>query len=434
MLDPRLIASQPEVVRASLNRRHASEQSLSDLDSLVSMIARRRTLQTETDRLRSEKKRASKEIGQLFREGRREEANAKRAAVQEGDKQLDALESERKGLVDKEEALILGLPNLLDDAVPDGKGDDDNVESHRWGEPKQYDFEPKDHHDVGVGLGIIDFSRAAKLSGARFSVLRGPAARLERALINLFVDQAVAAGYQELMVPYLVNRESITGTGQLPKFEDDLFRIADQVNGSDAFLIPTAEVPVTALHQDEILSEESLPLRYAAFTPCFRAEAGSYGRDTRGLIRQHQFHKVELVHITTAEQSRDEHERLTRHAESMLELLELPYRRMTLCGGDIGFGAQLCYDLEVWLPGQNTYREISSCSNCGDFQARRLKLRYRPAGGGKPKFCHTLNGSGLAVGRTLLAILENYQQADGTVSVPSALRPYMGLDHIAALK
>ena len=434
MLDPRLIASQPEVVRASLNRRHASEQSLSDLDSLVSMIERRRTLQTETDRLRGEKKRASKEIGQLFREGRREEANAKRAAVQAGDERLDALEAERKALVEKEGTLILGLPNLLDDAVPDGKGDDDNLEVHRWGQPRTYDFEPKDHHDVGVGLGIIDFSRAAKLAGARFSVLRGPAARLERALINLFVDRAVEAGYQELMVPYMVNRESITGTGHLPKFEDDLFRLTDQVNGSDAFLIPTAEVPVTALHQGEILSAENLPLRYAAFTPCFRAEAGSYGRDTRGLIRQHQFHKVELVHITTAEQSRDEHDRLTRHAESMLELLELPYRRMTLCGGDIGFGARLCYDLEVWLPGQNTYREISSCSNCSDFQARRLKLRYRPVGGGKPKLCHTINGSGLAVGRTLLAILENYQQADGSVIVPDALRPYMGLDRIAALK
>ncbi|MDG1481880.1 MAG: serine--tRNA ligase [Myxococcota bacterium] len=434
MLDPRLIASQPEVVRASLIRRHASEQSLSDLDRLTAMIERRRELQTETDNLRGERNRASKEIGLLFRNGKREEANARREEAGRFGERLDILEGELKMLVEQEAELTLGLPNTIDDRVPDGKGDEENVEIHRWGTPREMDFEAKDHHDVGVSLGIIDFSRAAKLAGSRFSVLRGPAARLERALINLFVDKAVEAGYQELMVPYLVNRESITGTGQLPKFEDDLFRIAGQVNGSDAFLIPTAEVPVTALHQGEILTAEELPLRYAAFTPCFRAEAGSYGRDTRGLIRQHQFHKVELVHLTTAEQSEGEHERLVRHAETLLELLELPYRRMLLCGGDIGFGAQLCYDLEVWLPGQSTYREISSCSNCGDFQARRLKLRYRPEGGGKPKFCHTLNGSGLAVGRTLLAILENYQQADGSVVVPDALRPYMGLDRIAALK
>jgi seryl-tRNA synthetase len=409
MLDPRLIASQPEVIRASLIRRHASEQSLSDLDRLTAMIERRRELQTETDDLRGERNRASKEIGALFRAGNRDAANALRDEASRLGERLDILEGELKSLVEQEEALILGLPNLIDDRVPDGKGDEENTEVHR-------------------------FSRAAGLAGSRFSVLRGPAARLERALINLFIDKATEAGYQELMVPYMVNRESITGTGQLPKFEEDLFRIAGQVNGSDAFLIPTAEVPVTALHQGEILAAEDLPLRYAAFTPCFRAEAGSYGRDTRGLIRQHQFHKVELVHITTAEQSEAEHERLTRHAETLLELLELPYRRMMLCGGDIGFGARLCYDLEVWLPGQGAYREISSCSNCGDFQGRRLKLRYRPEGGGKPNFCHTLNGSGLAVGRTLLAILENYQQEDGTVIVPDALRPYMGLDRIAALK
>jgi seryl-tRNA synthetase len=434
MLDPRLIASQPEVIRASLIRRHASEQSLSDLDRLTAMIERRRELQTETDDLRGERNRASKEIGALFRAGNRDAANALRDEASRLGERLDILEGELKSLVEQEEALILGLPNLIDDRVPDGKGDEENTEVHRWGAPRQLDFEPRDHHDIGVGLGILDFSRAAGLAGSRFSVLRGPAARLERALINLFIDKATEAGYQELMVPYMVNRESITGTGQLPKFEEDLFRIAGQVNGSDAFLIPTAEVPVTALHQGEILAAEDLPLRYAAFTPCFRAEAGSYGRDTRGLIRQHQFHKVELVHITTAEQSEAEHERLTRHAETLLELLELPYRRMMLCGGDIGFGARLCYDLEVWLPGQGAYREISSCSNCGDFQGRRLKLRYRPEGGGKPNFCHTLNGSGLAVGRTLLAILENYQQEDGTVIVPDALRPYMGLDRIAALK
>ena len=434
MLDPRLIASQPEVIRASLTRRHASEQSLSDLDALVAMIDRRRQLQTETDLLRGENKRRSKEIGKLFKSGNADAAGELRAEVNRLKERLELLETERKSLVEKEATLILGLPNLIDDVVPEGKGDEDNTEISRWGTPRELDFEPKAHHDIGVSLGILDFARAAKLSGSRFSVLRGPAARMERALINLFVDKAVEAGYEELMVPYMVNRESITGTGQLPKFEHDLFRIAEPVNGSDTFLIPTAEVPVTALHRDEILSEAELPFRYAAFTPCFRAEAGSYGRDTRGLIRQHQFHKVELVHITTEEQSRAEHERLVRHAETLLELLELPYRRMLLCGGDIGFGARLCYDLEVWLPGQDTYREISSCSNCWDFQARRLKLRYRPSGGGKPKFCHTLNGSGLAVGRTLLAILENYQQADGSVVVPDALRPYMGLDRITALK
>jgi len=430
MLDLSLIASKPEVVKDSLLRRHASKETLTQLDTLVTMISRRRQLQTETDLLRADRKRLSKQIGQLMKTGRADEATDIKSQVQQAAIKLETLENERKQLVEDEHQLALTLPNLLDPATPDGKDEDANVVQKEWGEPRAFDFEPRDHHDLGTDLGIIDFARAAKLAGARFSVLKDGAARMERALINFFIDKAVAAGYTEMMVPYIVSRSTMTGTGQLPKFENDAFRVSHDVGGEDAFLISTAEIPLTNLHRDEILSEDQLPMRSVAFTPCFRAEAGSYGRDTRGLIRQHQFHKVELVHITTPEQSAAEHERLTRHAESLLEALNLPYRRMALCGGDIGFGARVCYDLEVWLPGQAKYREISSCSNCGDFQARRMKLRYRPEGGGKPIMCHTLNGSGLAVGRTLVAIMENYQNSDGSISVPQVLQPYMGLDRI----
>lgn len=430
MLDPRLVASEPETIRENLIRRRAGEQALADLDELVGTIERRKALQSETDQLRAARNSASKEIGQLFKAGKRDEANARREQVRLDGERLNALEDERKTCVEREQALLLGLPNLIDADLPDGDSDADNRLVRSWGEPKPLGFEPKAHDDLGAELGIIDMERAAKISGARFSVLRGLGARLERALINFFVDEAAAAGYTEVMVPYIVSRATITGTGQLPKFEDDLFRLDAQVNGEDAFLIPTAEVPVTSLHGDEIVDPEQLPMRYAGFTPCFRAEAGAHGRDTRGLIRQHQFHKVELVHITTPEQSEAEHERLVGHAESLLQKLGLPYRVMLLSSGDIGFGARRCYDLEVWLPAQNTYREISSCSNCGDFQARRMGTRFKPEGAKKTVFCHTLNGSGLAVGRTLVAVLENYQQADGTVVIPEVLRSYMGVDRI----
>lgn len=430
MLDPRLVAGQPELVRNNLTRRRAGAQSFAELDELVSLIERRKALQRETDQLRAERKVASREIGQLFKAGRQDEANARREAVRQAGDRLDALEEERRRCVAKEQSLLLRLPNLTDDDIPDGESEDDNALQRSWGTVPSFDFTPLAHDELGAELGIIDMERATKIAGARFSVLRGLGARLERALINFFVDQAAEAGYQEMMVPYIVSRGTITGTGQLPKFEDDLFRLHAQVNGEDAFLIPTAEVPVTSLHGDEILDPAELPIRYVGFTPCFRAEAGAHGRDTRGLIRQHQFHKVELVHITTPEQSAAEHERLTAHAESLLQKLGLPYRVMLLSTGDIGFGARRCYDLEVWLPAQQAYREISSCSNCGDFQARRMMTRFKPAGSKNTVFCHTLNGSGLAVGRTLVAILENYQQADGTIVIPEVLRSYMGVDRI----
>ncbi|MEL6348384.1 MAG: serine--tRNA ligase [Myxococcota bacterium] len=430
MLDARLIADNPQIVRDTLERRHAKPEAFQDLDALSSLITRRKTMQAETDDLRAEKNRISKQVGALMKQGKRDEANVIRQRVAEGKARLEELENERKALVDQERSLLLGLPNILDERVPHGKSDEDNVEVRRWGTPPALGFAPRAHDELGVALGIVDFQRASRIAGARFAVLRGAGARMERALINFFTDEANQAGYTELMVPYIVTRSTMTGTGQLPKFEEDAFRLNAEVNGQDAFLIPTAEVPVTNLHGDEILDEAQLPIRYASFTPCFRSEAGSHGRDTRGLIRLHQFHKVELVHIATPEQSEAEHERMVAHAESLLQKLGLAYRVMMLSGGDIGFGARLCYDIEVWLPAQDTYREISSLSNCGPFQARRMKMRYKPEQGKKTIFCHTLNGSGLAVGRTLVAIMENYQQADGTIGVPEVLRPYMGVDQI----
>ena len=431
MLDPRLVAEQPELIRQTLTRRREGEKAFAELDELTGLIARRKELQSLTDKLRADRKSASREIGQLMKAGKKDEATARREKVRADGDRLDALEDERKQCLARERELLLHFPNLLDDDIPDGDSDADNELVRAWGTPRSFDFEAKEHDILGEELGIVDMERAAKMSGARFSVLKGLGARLERALINFFVDQAAEAGYTEVMVPYIVSRSTITGTGQLPKFEEDLFGLNSQVNGEDAFLIPTAEVPVTNLHRDEIIDHSALPIRYAGFTPCFRAEAGSHGRDTRGLIRQHQFHKVELVHICTPEQSKAEHERLTGHAESLLQKLGLSYRVMLLSGGDIGFGAQRCYDLEVWLPGQGKFREISSCSNCGPFQARRMGARFKAPGAKKTTFCHTLNGSGLAVGRTLVAVLENYQQADGSIVIPDVLRSYMGVDRIS---
>ena len=435
MLDRRLIIENTAAVRAALTKRHADTDSHAAVDRIVEMDSRRKTVTTETDDLRAKRNTLSKQIGPLMREGKQAEAEPLKAEVKAFGDRLSALEEELKSIEDEQAQLLLSIPNLLDDRVPEGKTEDDNEVVRTWGEPNPLGFEPKDHHDLGTDLGILDFPAAAKIAGARFSVLKGAGARLERALINWFIDQGLSNGYSEVMVPYIVSRSTMVGTGQLPKFEQDAFKVSHDVAGEDAFLISTAEIPVTNLHRDDIINEADLPIKYICFTPCFRAEAGSYGKDTRGLIRQHQFHKVEMVKITTADQAQAEHEGLTADAEGLLRALGLPYRTVVLCGGDVGFTARICYDIEVWLPGQNAYREISSCSHFGDFQSRRAKIRYRPEGGGKPVIAHTINGSGLAVGRTLVAILENYQQADGSVLIPEVLRPYMGgLDRITAVE
>jgi seryl-tRNA synthetase len=431
MLDRNLVLSNPDLLRKNLLHRNAGEDSLADLERLIFCIQRRRNLQTETDELRAKRKVLSKQIGGLMKQGKREEADLIKDEVKKKAEHLVVLEHQRKELEEQEESLLLSLPNIISPAVPRGSNEEDNEEVSRWGIPKQIDW-AKEHHILLHEMGLLDSDRATKITGTRFSVLHGPIAKLERSLINFFLDRAEQNGYSEVMVPYIVNASSMIGTGQLPKFEQDLFQITDPVSGEKGYLIPTAEVPVTNLHRDEIIFEAKLPFSYASFTPCFRSEAGSSGKDTHGLIRQHQFHKVELVKICTPETSGEEHERLTNHAAGLLEALELPYRKMKLCSGDISFGAQLCYDLEVWLPGQNQYREISSCSNFGDFQARRMKLRYRPTEGGKPQYCHTINGSGLAVGRTLVAIVENYQQEDGSILIPKCLQDYMKIKKIAA--
>lgn len=436
MIDPNLVAQDPERVRASLRRRHEGEATLAEVDRMVELTERRRRLVTERDQLNADRNRLSGEIGGLMKQGRRDEAEALKAKVHAGNARIAEIEADLAAVDADRDAIAMRLPNLLDDRVPPGKGDEDNVVVRSWGAPRGDGRTGESHVEIGTRLGVLDLERATKLAGTRFWVLTGAGARLERALVNFFLDLHVEQhGYTEAMVPYLVHRRIAEGTGQLPKFEADMFRLAEPLNGADAFLVPTAEVPVTNLHREEILEEEQLPLKYAAFTPCFRSEAGSAGRDVRGLIRVHQFHKVELVWITTPEQAEASHQQLVGHAEKALQLLELPYRVMELCGGDVGFGATRCYDLEVWLPSQG-YREISSCSHYADFQARRMQLRYRPAGEGnkkaKPRAAHTLNGSGLAVGRALVAILENHVQPDGTVRIPEVLRPYMaGADRIA---
>ena len=428
MIDPNLVATDPEKVRRSLRRRNADPATLAEVDRLVALSERRRALVTERDNLNADRNRLSQQIGGLYKEGRREEADALKVRVQDGNARIAVIEQEL-GTVDAErDAALMGLPNLLDDRVPEGRSEADNVEVRRWGSPRGDGASGESHVEIGTRLGILDLERATKLTGTRFWVLAGAGARLERALINFFLDlHTTEHGYTEVMVPYLVHRSVAEGTGQLPKFEKDMFRLAEPLNGQDAFLIPTAEVPVTNLHREEILEEAQLPLKYACFTPCFRSEAGSAGRDVRGLVRVHQFHKVELVWIVSPDAADACHQALVGHAEKALQLLELPYRVMELCAADTSFGAARCYDLEVWLPSQG-YREISSCSHFGDFQARRMQLRYRPGGEkkAKPRAAHTLNGSGLAVGRTVVAILENHLQADGTVRIPAALRPYMG--------
>lgn len=432
MIDPHKIVESPDEIKDHLSRRQQAELHPT-IDEIVALSERRATLLTEQNELRNQRNLLSKEIGALFKAGERDRAEQIKTTVQQGNDRISEIEAELGQVVARRDAALMQLPNLLDPEVPTGATEHDNEIVHTWGTPPTFPFEPQSHVEIGARLGVLDFERSAKLTGARFAVLRGQAARLERALINFFLDVATTEhGYTEVMTPYIVHRRMLEGTGQLPKFEDDLFRLHGELNGEDAFLIPTAEVPVTNLHRDEILDEAELPIKYAAFTPCFRAEAGSAGRDVRGMIRQHQFHKVELVWFTTPEQSAEAHQALLGHAQRLLERLELPYRVSLLCSGDISFAAHRCYDLEVWLPSQQSYREISSISCFSDFQARRMQLRYRPTAQGnrkaKPVLAHTLNGSGLAVGRTLVALLENGQRADGTVELPKALAPYLGGD------
>jgi len=424
MLDVRWLVENPERIRENLRRRHSDL----DLTPTLQLYEQHKSLLQRVEQLKAERNRASQEIGRLkaLKQDTTEAQEAPRRMgeeIRELDQQIGQLEQSLH------QQLLL-IPNVLQAEVPEGKDSSENVEVRRVGEPRVFDFEPKPHWEVGEQLGILDFARASKISGARFTVLRGAAAALDRALISFMLDTHTRQhGYLEILPPYLVTRESMIGTGQLPKFEEDAFKTAGD---RELFLIPTAEVPVTNLHAQEMLSEDQLPISYVAFTPCFRAEAGSYGQDVRGLIRQHQFHKVELVKFSHPDRSTEAHEQLTGNAEEILKQLELPYRTMLLCAGDIGFGSARTYDLEVWLPAQKTYREISSCSNFEEFQARRANIRFRPSGGGKPRYVHTLNGSGLAVGRTLVAILENYQEADGSVRVPKVLQPYLGTDRIIA--
>ena len=420
MLDPVFVRDNPETVRAGYANRGLDANA--ELEQLAGLEAERRRLIPDIEGLKRDQNAAAAEVGQAKKQGLDAshlfEANKARGArVKELEADLERIEAERT-------KILTALPNLPHASVPVGRSATDNVIVRTWGTPRVFDFEPQAHWDLGPALGIIDFERATKIARARFAVLMGAGAQLERALINFMLSlHSGEHGYTEIEPPFLVNSASMYGTGQLPKFEQDLFKIGGEW---DLYLIPTAEVPVTNLYRGEILDGRTLPLRYTSYTPCFRSEAGSYGADVRGLIRQHQFDKVELVKFTTVEQSYDELEALTANAEEVLKRLELPYRTMALCTGDMGFSSAKTYDIEVWLPSQKTYREISSCSNCESFQARRANIKYRPNGTGKAEYVHTLNGSGLAVGRTLIAVLENYQQQDGSIVIPAALRPFMG--------
>jgi len=425
MLDPSLIRDRFDAVRDALAARGADLDD--ELQALAELDTERKRLLPEIESLRHAQKTAAAEVGRAKKQG--EDTTALQEANRERGQQIKRLEAELEALEQSRQKRLLVLPNVPHASVPRGRSADDNVEVRRHGTPRDFAFAPQPHWDLGPALGIIDFERGTKIAGARFTVLVGAGARLARALIQFMLDlHTKEHGYTEIEPPFMVNSASLTGTGNLPKFEEDLFRIGGDW---DLYMVPTAEVPLTNMHRDEILDGRDLPIRYTAYTPCFRSEAGSYGADVRGLIRQHQFDKVELMAFTTPEASYDELERLTGNAEEVLKRLELPYRTMALCTGDMGFASAKTYDLEVWLPSQGVYREISSCSNTEAFQARRANVKFRPDGSGKPEFAHTLNGSGLAVGRTLIAILENGQQEDGTVVVPEALRPFMdGVDVI----
>ncbi len=417
MIDPKLLRQSAKEVADNLARRGHQF----DANAYLALEEQRKTLQVDTEALRNERNTSARNIGKAKASG--EDAEPLLAVVKDLGDRLDASESKFREIQAAVQAIELGLPNLLHDDVPTGRDESENEEVRRWGDITEFDFEPKDHVDLGISLGMLDFDAASRVSGSRFAVLRGPLARMQRALIQFMLDVHTGEnGYEETYVPYLVQAEALTGTGQLPKFEEDLFKT---VGETPYYLIPTAEVPLTNLARETILEADELPRRLAAHTPCFRSEAGSYGKDTRGMIRQHQFEKVELVHLVRPEDSDDALEELTANAEQILQRLELPYRVVTLCSGDVGFAGAKTYDLEVWLPGQQKYREISSCSNCTDFQARRMQARWRNPDTGKPELLHTLNGSGVAAGRGLIAIMENYQQADGSIRIPEVLLPYM---------
>ena len=422
MIDPKILRQSAADVAANLARRGFEF----DADAYLALEERRKSLQVETEKLQGERNASAKSIGKAKAQG--EDIEPLLAAVKDLGDRLDASQAELQDVKTELRDIELGLPNLLDDSVPDGDSDEDNVEIRKWGEPTELGFDAKDHIDLGEALGMLDFEAASRISGARFTVMKGPLARMQRALIQFMLDTHTSEhGYAETYVPYLVHGDALVGTGQLPKFGEDLFRTDTE---TPYYLIPTAEVPLTNLANNVIFDAEQLPKRYVAHTPCFRAEAGSYGRDTRGMIRQHQFEKVELVHFVAAGDSMQALEELTSHAEAILQKLDLPYRVVTLCSGDVGAGATKTYDLEVWLPGQNTYREISSCGNFTDYQARRMKARRRNPETGKPELIHTLNGSGVAAGRALVAVMENYQNEDGSIRVPDVLRPYMGGDEV----
>ncbi|HEC04586.1 MAG TPA: serine--tRNA ligase [Thiothrix sp.] len=418
MLDVKQLRANINDVAEQLKRRNVDL----DVEAFNTLESRRKELSVSTQELQNERNKSAKSIGQAKAKG--EDIQPLLDQVADLGGQLKAAEDELSALNSSIHEMMMGLPNLLHETVPAGNSEDDNVEIRRWGEPTSFDFKPKDHVDLGTPNGWMDFEAATKITGSRFVVMRSAMARMHRALIQFMLDtHSQEHGYSEVYVPYLANEDSLKGTGQLPKFEEDLFKIKGE---HDFYLIPTGEVPITNLVRGEIIDEKDLPLMYTGHTPCFRSEAGSYGKDTRGLIRQHQFEKVEMVQMVKPEESWDKLEELLGHAEAILQKLGLPYRVMTLCAGDTGFSAAKTYDLEVWLPGQDTYREISSCSNFEDFQARRMMARYRNAETKKPELLHTLNGSGLAIGRTLVAVVENYQQEDGSILVPDVLKPYMG--------
>ncbi|UIJ37317.1 serine--tRNA ligase [Desulfobaculum bizertense] len=417
MLDIKFIRKNIDSVKEALKNRNAKV----DVDAFVQLDEKRRELLAEAESLKAERNATSKLVGQLKKNG--EDASEQMARMSTVNERIKALDSELKDIDEQSRQWLLSVPNMPHESTPIGNDETANPQVALWGSKPVMDFEPKEHWELGTKLGGLDFERSAKLAGSRFVVYRGWAARLERALAQFMLDvQTMENGYEECITPYMVNRATMTGTGQLPKFEEDLFKLENW----DYFMIPTAEVPLTNLYSGEILPEDQMPMRFTAFTPCFRSEAGSYGKDTKGLIRQHQFHKVEMVRIEKPEDSYDALEEMRGHAESILQKLGLHYRVVSLCTGDIGFSATKTYDLEVWLPGQNAYREISSCSNCEDFQARRMNMRFRRNGAKKPEFPHTLNGSGLAVGRTFVAVVENYQQPDGSIVIPEILKPYMG--------
>ena len=418
MIDQKLLRQSAEEVADNLARRGHEF----DADAYLALEEQRRTLQVDTEGLRNERNTSAKNIGKAKATG--DDVEPLLAAVKDLGDRLDGSEARLRAVQEALRSIELGLPNLLHDDVPTGNDESKNQEVRRWGDVPDFDFDPKDHVDLGLSLGMLDFDAARRISGSRFAVMRGPLARLHRALIQFMLDVHTSEnGYEETYVPYLVQADALMGTGQLPKFEEDLFKTEGE---SPFYLIPTAEVPLTNLTRESILEAEELPKRLVAHTPCFRSEAGSYGKDTRGMIRQHQFEKVELVHLVAPADSYDALEELTANAEMILQRLELPYRVVTLCSGDVGFASAKTYDLEVWLPGQTKYREISSCSNCTDFQARRMQARWRNPKTGRPELLHTLNGSGIAAGRALIAIMENYQQSDGSIRIPEGLLPYMG--------